>query len=197
MEEQFKQKVAQLYASDRKTAMITKEEYFSLVDEVKEAGNVSGTSKTWRQYYILKRYQILQCGDVEKLIRKKKDDGDNAVYFAHNDDLFDIIKRVHTTTGHGGRDKMMKVLSVKYANITREVVELYKSLCIECAKKRKRPAVKGVVVRPILSNDYGSRGQVDLVDMQSMSHGSHKWIMVYQVRYYLLIDILSIMPLQV
>ena len=78
---------------------------------------------------------------------------------------------------------MMKVLSVKYANITREVVELYKSLCIECAKKRKRPTVKGVVVRPILSNDYGSRGQVDLIDMQSMPNGNREWIMVYQVTY--------------
>ena len=180
MEEQFKQKVAQLYSSDKRTVMISKDEYFSLVDEVKEAANVR-TSKTWRQYHILKRYQLLQCGDVEKLIKKKTVDEENAIYFAHNDDLFDIIKRVHTTTGHGGRDKMMKVLSAKYANITREVVELYKSLCLECAKKRKRPAIKGVVVRPILSNDYGSRGQVDLVDMQSMPSGGHRWIMVYQV----------------
>src|SRR5438132_6945162 len=135
---------------------------------------------------MLKRYRILLCGDVEKLIINGKADGD-VVYFAHNDYLFDIIKRVHVTSGHGGRDKMMKVLSVKYANITREVVELYKSLCIECAKKRKRPAVKGVVVRPILTNDYGSRGQVDLIDMQSMPNGHHKWILVYQVTYSMLI----------
>lgn len=186
MEDQFKQKIAQLHASEKKSVLISKDDYFDLVDEVKEAANVTG-SKTWRQYYLLKRYQILLCGDVEKLIRKRKDDGDDIIYFAHNDDLYDIIKRVHVTTGHGGRDKMMKVLSVKYANITREVVELYKSLCIECAKKRKRPAVKGVVVRPILSNDYGSRGQVDLIDMQSMPNANHKWIMVYQVTYSLLI----------
>ena len=28
--------------------------------------------------------------------------------------------------------------------------------------------------------DCGSRGQVDLIDMQSMPSGHHKWIMVYQ-----------------
>jgi len=28
--------------------------------------------------------------------------------------------------------------------------------------------------------DYGSRGQIDLIDMQSMPNGHHKWIMVYQ-----------------
>lgn len=96
------------------------------------------------------------------------------------DDMFDIIKRVHISVGHGGRDKMMKELASKYANVTREAVELFKSLCVECLKKRKRMAIKGVVVRPILTRDYGSRGQVDLIDMQSMSSGQHKWIMVYQ-----------------
>ena len=35
---------------------------------------------------------------------------------------------------------------------------------------------KGVVVRPIISKDISSRGQVDLIDMQSMAH----MIMVYQ-----------------
>ena len=39
---------------------------------------------------------------------------------------------------------------------------------------------KGVVVRPILSKEFSVRGQVDLIDMQSLPHGSFKWIMVYQ-----------------
>lgn len=126
------------------------------------------------------RYAVLQCGDVEKLIVKQTDTTKDPIYFTHINDMYDIIKRTHIATGHGGRDKMLKVLTPKYANVTSEVVELYKSLCIECAKKRKRAATKGVVVRPILSRDYGSRGQVDLVDMQSMPSGQFKWIMVYQ-----------------
>ncbi|XP_068209297.1 KRAB-A domain-containing protein 2-like [Palaemon carinicauda] len=39
---------------------------------------------------------------------------------------------------------------------------------------------KGVVVKPILSTEFSSRGQVDLIDMQSMSYRTFKWIMVYQ-----------------
>ena len=74
---------------------------------------------------------------------------------------------------------MVKPLN-KYANITRECVELYKSLCLECEKKRKRPTIKGVVVKPIRSKYLGSRGQVDLVDMQSMAVRNFCWIMVYQ-----------------
>jgi hypothetical protein len=134
--------------------------------------------------YLSYRYAILQCGDVEKIVAKSKPDAssnDTVQYFTHIDDLYDIIKRAHISCGHGGRDKMEKILGTKYANITRDIILLYNSMCVECMKKRKRTAVKGVVVRPILTKDYGSRCQVDLVDMQSMSSGTHKWIMVYQV----------------
>jgi len=75
---------------------------------------------------------------------------------------------------------MIKELQRKYANITTKALELFKSLCEECQKKRKRPMTKGVVVRPILSKEFASRGQVDLIDMQSMPHSNFKWIMVYQ-----------------
>ena len=39
---------------------------------------------------------------------------------------------------------------------------------------------KSVVVRPIQSKDVSSRGQVDLIDMQSMAQMNYKWIMVFQ-----------------
>ena len=45
---------------------------------------------------------MLQCGDVEKLIRKRDEQNtnDGVKYFAHMDEIFDIIKRAHTSTGH-------------------------------------------------------------------------------------------------
>ena len=75
---------------------------------------------------------------------------------------------------------MIKETQKKYANISVKVIELFKSLCIECQKKKKRPKTTGVVVRPILSKDFSQRGQVDLVDMQSLCFNGYKWIMVYQ-----------------
>ena len=86
----------------------------------------------------------------------------------------------HLLTGHGGRDKMVKEVNKKYANVTQESMSLFKSLCVECHRKRKRPTTKGTVVRPIVSKDFNSRGQVDLIDMQSMKQGEFRWIMVYQ-----------------
>ena len=45
-----------------------------------------------------------------------------------------------------------------YANIRAETVELYKAYCLVCQEKRKRPRTTGVVVKPILSNKFNSRG---------------------------------------
>ena len=39
---------------------------------------------------------------------------------------------------------------------------------------------KGVVVKPIVTEEFNSRAQVDLIDMQAMPHNSFKWILVYQ-----------------
>ena len=83
------------------------------------------------------RYEVLQCGDVERLICKREDSSQNPIYYAHMDEMFDIIKRAHISSGHGGRDKMLKELGPRYANVTREAVELFKSLCIECTKKER------------------------------------------------------------
>ena len=86
-----------------------------------------------------------------------------------------MVKRAHIATGHGGRDIMIKEVNKKYANIPREVLGIYKSYCQECQKKRKRPRTQGVVVQPILTKEFASRGQVDLIDMQSMAQNSYKW----------------------
>ena len=114
--------------------------------------------------------------------KKRLTEEDTHLYYVSIEDTFDIIKRAHISTGHSGRDRMVKELSKKYVNVTREAVELFKSLCVDCQWKRKRPTTKGVVVQPILTKEFSTRGQVDLIDMQSLPSGKFKWIMVYQDR---------------
>ena len=124
IENTFREQLEQLRVSNKKSLLLSKEDYFNLIEELKVAASCGDKTKTWRQYYILKRYDVLQCGDVEKLIKKRNEANgeEQTVYFAHIDEMHDIVKRAHTSTGHGGRQKMMKALSAKYANITREVI---------------------------------------------------------------------------
>ncbi|XP_066988202.1 KRAB-A domain-containing protein 2-like [Macrobrachium rosenbergii] len=163
--------------SKNKRVLITRDEYFETVNELITSQETK--VKNPRQYYLIKKYDLLNCGDTQKLIRKRKDEKSEPVYFVFIEETFSILKRAHILTGHGGRDKMIKNLSEKYANITQESINLFKAGCIECQKKKRRPTTKGTVVRPILTKEFGTRGQVDLIDMQSIK-GRFSWIMVYQ-----------------
>ncbi|XP_050058504.1 SCAN domain-containing protein 3-like [Aphis gossypii] len=74
---------------------------------------------------------------------------------------------------------MIKELGNKYKNITRNDIETFLHFCEPCQQKQKG-SKKGVVVKPIISSDFNSRCQVDLIDFQSHPDGKFKFIMVYQ-----------------
>ena len=96
------------------------------------------------------------------------------------EEMYDVLLEVHTNLGHRGRDAMLKEVSNKYANITRQVIELFLKNCHQCILNQRRKATTGIVVKPILSQEFNDRAQVDLIDMQSMSDDGYKWILVYQ-----------------
>ena len=178
-ETEFRVKLFDKYSQCQQKYLIPKDVYFQTIEDMKEAAGIS-TTKSCNHYYILKKYEVLQCGDVEKLIKKRKSPEERPKYYATIEDTYDIISKAHIATGHGGRDRMLKRLGQKYANIKTDAVELFKSYCVVCQEKRKRPKTTGVVVKPILSRAFNSRDQVYLFDMQSSPQGQFKWIMVYQ-----------------
>ncbi|XP_037787473.1 KRAB-A domain-containing protein 2-like [Penaeus monodon] len=138
--------------------LMPKNVYYDTPEELKNAAQ-NPSSKSRHGYYILQkcflfkihRYEVLLCGDIEKSIKKCKSVDESPVYYVTIEDSYDIIKRAHIATGHRGRDRM----GAKYANITKEALELFMSYCITCQEKRKRNKIAG------LSTQF-------------------KWIMVYQ-----------------
>jgi hypothetical protein len=87
--------------------------------------------------------------------------------------MLNVVQKIHIATGHGGRDKIIKEANKKYANVSKEAHELFKELCEECQLKKRKLASKGLVVKPIVSKELISRGQMDLIDMQSLSYNEY------------------------
>jgi hypothetical protein len=94
--------------------------------------------------------------------------------------MYCVAKKIHFTVGHGGRDKMIKEANKKYVNVSIEALDLFKEQCEECQLKKRRTASKGIVVKPIISKEFNSRGQIDLIDMQSFKFNDYRFLMVYQ-----------------
>ena len=108
-EMEFRDKLYEKYSECQKY-FIPKEVYYTTIEALKSASNVS-TKKSRQQYYILKKYEILKCGTVEKLIKKRKSTEDRPIYYITIEDTYDIISKAHIATGHGGRDRMVKHLN--------------------------------------------------------------------------------------
>jgi hypothetical protein len=59
--------------------------------------------------------------------------------------MLHVVQKIHIATRHGGRDKMIKEANKKYANVSKEALELFKELCDECQLKKRKLASKGSI----------------------------------------------------
>src|SRR6218665_1480493 len=80
---QFRHQLLEKYNLTQKSVLIKKDEYFTVIDELKMRANQLLTHLGPRPYYILKKFAILQCGDLEKLERKSTDPASDPVYYTH------------------------------------------------------------------------------------------------------------------
>lgn len=69
-------------------------------------------------------------------------------------------------------------MSEQFKNIPRNVCDLFCQTCPTCVagSNRSRPAAG---LRPILTNGFGKRGQVDLINFQSMHDGIFRYLLNY------------------
>ena len=112
-----------------------REQYNELLAKIKLLE--SSEKKSTTDYDNLKRYDIFIIGSYERLITKVKEtDEANFKIYVYMEELYGILEKAHKETGHGGRERMIKHLNNGYANISRESIELFTSLCENCNMKK-------------------------------------------------------------
>lgn len=116
---QFMEKVMSSKKTESSFHIETRQKYEELISEVESAKEAQ--KKTSLQYRRLKRYDILHVGDMKKLIMPLSDKM-NVQYYVTDDELFDVINSAHRECGHGDRDRTLKALRNKYANVTKECI---------------------------------------------------------------------------
>ena len=81
--------------------------------------------------------------------------------FVPMEELFDKIHEAHIEKGHPGRDIMQKYLATKYANVTTEHINIYRSFCEKCGLKK----IKNQKRCCYLTQNVMPKGPMDLIDM--------------------------------
>ncbi|XP_076089944.1 KRAB-A domain-containing protein 2-like [Mytilus galloprovincialis] len=135
-QDKFYQEVQQFAENNtsKHNHLYTRDKLNELISKVKNAKEAS--KKSDQDRHLLKKYDIIEVADIEKLIKK------------------------------GGNDLLIFII--------------FTTNCEQCILKRKRSDISKLVVKPIISADFNCRGQVDLVDLQSVPDQEFKWIMHYQ-----------------
>ena len=158
------------------SVLISRESYNAIVERLTEIANSPGEKKSSKDYRLMNRYELYSVSrNAAKKLRKKG----TLLRYLSNDDLFDAIHTAHISSGHGARDISHNKTKISYANITKEIIQIYVNLCESCNLKKSRIR-KSLVVKPILSNEMNSRCQVDLIDFQSEPDNDYKFVLNYQ-----------------
>ena len=152
----------------------------SVAEVVKEilAFEKNETKRTKKQYNLNQKYGTMEVDGRTLLVKKVSRDSDPVIVIPPAEEYFEILLEIHRSTGHGGRDRMLFALKNRFY-ITVHAINIFLNLCKICNTKKtqKHP---NLVVRPLTSDDFNSRGQVDLIDFQSTPFQDYKWVMAYQ-----------------
>ncbi|CAM4843984.1 unnamed protein product, partial [Rotaria magnacalcarata] len=186
--------VIQYHIKINKTHIIMREHFYTLLDN-----HILNLNHKFRDKFSIKQslYDdiILVLRDgwgnsqfkfwVHKNFKLIKIGNDNIVYEIQSnhpivtyEHLYTKIKECHENVGHRGRDKTWIQVKKQYAWVPMDSVKLFISQCDICSKgKAIATFPKHLPEKSIVSYEYLTRLQIDLIDMQNMTDGEYKWIL--------------------
>lgn len=135
-----------------------------------------------RYYRIRNKFTVKQTQSCRLLYSTSTDTSAELRVLA-KEEMFDVFQQVHCEGGkHLGRDRLMIELKKRYCGFSKEIVQAFVKYCQECQLKKSKKSLKSIVVKPIQSADFASRGQVDLIDLQNTDdvNRPYSFLLVYQ-----------------
>lgn len=117
-------------------------------------------------YHVLQTYKLVSFGEIDKAAKKM------ASIWQVKKLLLNVIDQHYVVSGHAREKKPYCKVAEQYANILRALSAKFIKCCERCIEKhRSKETSSGVVVLPLPAKDLNERGQVDLVNMQTMKDG--------------------------
>ncbi|CAF1453137.1 unnamed protein product [Rotaria magnacalcarata] len=154
----FIDKILRIRNESLNNPVFTLERYNQTIELINNAKLKSSARRNDQEISLLKTYDVLNLSNQDKLVKKIQGSEDTSIkYYVPINEVYDVIRIAHFNIGHRG---------IKYT--------------LKEIKKNVLMLPKNKLIRPILSNDFHSRGQVDLIDMQSSPDGKFKFILNYQ-----------------
>lgn len=125
-----------------------------------------------------KKFRVFRFGSSEVVVVEEDGvDADRLKRPTYYEKVFADISAIHKDGHHKG-NKLFEKCRAIYSNVTRDICKIFTDTCPICTQEtnRKKPTAG---VRNIITEGFGVRGQVDLIDFQNTPAGSFKFLMNY------------------
>ena len=132
-----------------------------------------------KDYYVLRKFYVREICGKKFLILRKDYRNDSPPIFVSTDQIYRYVKSAHERTIHGGVKKTYNAVKKDAKNVKMSHVRLFVRSCSYCTSTRKGK-IRPVIKCPIVTNGYGKRGQVDLIDIRVFGGSNCSFILNYQ-----------------
>ncbi|CAF1137190.1 unnamed protein product [Brachionus calyciflorus] len=163
---------------DNNSILITREKYQQIVSYLD--GTISNPDPAKKHYFRKQQYKLQEENGKTVLYRQfSKRENTVNLQVAVVDDFFEILYQLHSIQrGHIGINKIESQIAHRYYGIPRAIIATFIKFCPICNLKSIQMGQDRV--KPIRSEDFLARFQIDLVDMRHRPceyYGKiYKWI---------------------
>jgi hypothetical protein len=188
----YKELITLMEGASKSWRLITKEKYMTILTAMTHLHTrepIKFLRSIYPQIYKwCENYALIASGETFILVASPDDvigvavvdktvDMDTVKRIIYFEAAYTEIKRAHSqdhTKGH----TLYACLGEQFENIGRKLCKMITNVCPICITqmKRNRP-VAGI--KPIITHSFGTQGQVDLINFQSMPNGEFCFLMNY------------------
>jgi len=168
--------------------LIDREKYYKILTSLQQHQTGASLSSLRILYpnihYWHQNYAVIDAGGMSDILVMRPSNMEAVQYDSNDLKRLTYIEKVFADllVAHGpdhnkGRTFFGKIRE-SVSNVSRPVCKLFTDLCPRCIERhqRNRPTAG---IRPIITNGFNVRGQVDLVDFQSMPDGEFRFLLNY------------------
>ena len=139
--------------------------------------------KTKRDERTVQNFHLIEASNVKELRYidpYSKVTTNRSLIVVPFENLFEKIHWCWEQIGYGGWKSLHSKIREQGYFINIELVKIFLSQSPAHQARIMKKSQKSLVTNPILSNEFGARGQVDLIDMRTNPNGEYNWILNYQ-----------------
>ena len=162
------------------SGILSSEQISGIISNYSGPCPTSSKSEQQKYYRVRKTYIVKHLLNTRYLYRNESP---TPLRVVAKEELFNLFEKVHTEGGkHLVRDRLYVELKKQYTGFSRDIVLGFLKSCNECQLQKCKKSLKSTVTKPLHSPDFASRGQIDVIDMQTTSHVNRPYhsLLVYQ-----------------